>query len=341
MKAIFYRKSGDPEVVETDEPKINNKDWIIVKVERVGLCGSDIQKFLSKRSPKTYSSTAVLGHEIAGRVVEVGEDVSQIKINDRVVINPLIFCGYCGSCRQKKFQLCENLKSVGKNLQGGFAEYISIPAKNALKFSRKINFDEACLNDLVAVGIHSFHLAKSPRKKTILIIGDGPVALILIQILRYYENKLYILGKHSKNIGIAKSLGARVESPKPTDQRQFDIIFETVGRRQSDTMTTAISRVKLGGIIIVLGVFDFGFIGKIQFRELFYKEITLLGSNSYGFWKNKDEFNKALRLVETGIIKPKKIVSHVFSLTEFRKALNYIKGKNQYQTVKILFDPGR
>jgi L-iditol 2-dehydrogenase len=342
MKAISYKKACSPKIVDINEPYNIKEDWVKIKVKRVGLCGSDIQKFFSQLDPKSYLKTDILGHEISGQVAKVGKRIKNINIGDRVTINPLIPCNNCEKCKQKKYQLCVNLISLGKQLPGGFSQFVIVPAKNLLRVPIGVSYEDACLNDVVAVVLHAYHLSGSPVNKKILIIGDGSVALILLQLLVHNKNKVTLIGKHDNNLLLAKSFGATINKKNQLiKQNKFDHIFEAVGKCQNNTIKTAIENVKPGGKIIVLGVFDVGFIGRIEFRKLFYKEVALIGSNSYGFWKGKNEFNEGLKLLEKKIVKPILIISQVVGMSEINSVLKAIKNKKNSHIIKVLFDPDK
>ena len=330
MKAVVISKKGKINYKEVQEPKIK-KGYVKVKVKAAGLCGSDIQKIFSDKKALNLVKTNIWGHEISGVVYEVGKNVKGFKKNDRVVINPLI--------RDKENNNIIKVKSMGKDYSGGFAEFVLAPYQNLRKIPLSIKFEEAVLVDSIAVALHGYHLSGSPVKKDVLIIGDGPLALITSFLCLKFKNKMVMVGKNDRNLTLASSFGiATLKDNKVKNLREdYDIIFGVVGRKQDKTLQQAIKLIKPTGKIIVLGVFKNGFLGKIPLRELFYKEGKIMGSNSYGFFKGKDEFDMAMDLLEEIKSKFSQLVTHIISLKGFKRGLKLIKNKRESKVIKIVF----
>ncbi len=331
MKAVIISKKGKIEYEEVREPRIKN-NYIKVKVKAAGLCGSDIQKIFSDKKALKSVETKIWGHEISGVIQEVGEDVKYFKKGDRVVINPLV--------RKRKNDPITEVCSIGKNFPGGFAEYVLVDYRNLRKISPKIGFKEAVLADSIASAFHAYHLSHSPINKSVLILGDGPLALIT-SILCAENNEVTLMGKNIRNLKLASELGIETlkEGKLKNSNKKFDVVFEVVGRRQSDTLNQAIKNVKPNGLITILGVFEKDFYGKILLRALFYKEIKMIGSNSYGFFNKKDEFNLAIEFLKKQRQKLSKIITHVIPLKDFKAGLDIIKDKEHSKVIKIVFEP--
>jgi len=342
MKAVRLRKSKIPEYTELSDIVLNKDDWVKVKVKAVGLCGSDIQKITSNDNPSNYSGIEVLGHEFSGCIEEVGISSNGLKVGDRVVVNPLIPCYSCNLCKEKQYQLCTNLNAIGRTVQGAFAEYVAAPSKNIRKISERLSYETAALTDVVAVAIHNYHLSDSPKNKDILIYGDGPIAITCLQIYKEYRNKISLIGKHKKNLELSKLFGAtpvEISGVNELKSNNYDMVIESVGRNQEDTIRQAIRLVKPKGKIIVTGVFEKGYEGKIPFRDLFYKEAILLGSNSYSIQDNKNEFDIALEMLEKKVIDLSEIITHILPLKKFNEGLKLIKNKEKSGAIKIIYKP--
>ena len=338
MRAIIYKKSLKPELKEIEFPTRIPRGSSLVKVKSCGLCGSDMHKLTSKIDPSRYLSNFILGHEISGIVVK-----SQDKnlINKKVAVNPLIKCGVCSSCVKKNEELCLNLKSIGKELPGGFCEYVIVPNKNLVPIKSKITFDEICLVDTIAVGVHILQLIKKikPDIKKVLIIGDGAVALCTLLVLNSYNIQGYVVGKNNFNLEKVIELGGRVIEKNNIESQSFDCVIETVGRNQSDTLNLAINSVKKNGCIIVAGVYGNNPINSVLLRELFYKQVTLRGSNSYSYWNKEDEFRIAIKLLENNKLENlNKLISHKLPLEKFEEGIALMKNKNK-NTIRVVFNP--
>jgi threonine dehydrogenase-like Zn-dependent dehydrogenase len=340
MKAVTLSGPGRTEYKGLEDLVLDKPGWVRIRVRSVGLCGSDIQKINSEIEPSTYLRSNILGHELAGEITEVGDRVNNVRVGDRITANPLIPCYRCQPCQRGSYGLCENLLSIGKALPGAFAEEVLVPAENVRKLKDKISFDEASLTDVVAVALHSYHLAGSPKMKNILIHGDGPVGLVCTQILKNNRNIIDVIGKHHQypvelSGGVFIPLGAANELPP----KNYDIIIECVGRRQEETLNQSARLIRPSGTIVVNGVFEVGYKGSLVYRDLFIKEATLRGSNSYGLWHGNSEFDQALGLIEQGCMDMSRIITHVLPLDRFNEGLELVNNKEKSKAIKIIYKP--
>lgn len=331
MKAIIISKDGKIEYKDIKEPE-TKKGYVKVRVRAAGLCGSDIQKLFSDRKALRLIKTMIWGHEISGTIHEVGKNVKKFKVGDRVVVNPLV---------RTKNEDITNVRSIGKDYPGGFAEFLLVPYQNLNKIPADIKFEEAALVDSIAVALHGYNLSEFPIKKDILIIGDGSLALITSFLCLEFGNKVTIVGKNDRNLKLAFNFGIDVLKTNKIEKlrENYDIVFEIVGRKQDKTLQQSIMLVKPHGKIIVLGVFEKNFLGKIPLRDLFYKEVKIIGSNSYGFFNGKNEFDIAINLLRKLRIRFSKIITHIIPLKEFKKGLNLIKNKKDSGAIKIILRP--
>ena len=204
------------------------------------------------------------------------------------------------------------------------------------------SFEIASLTDVVACDIHAYNLAEQPNGQKVLVLGDGPLALIMCLILKYYKNEISICLKHENTQNIAHEFGLdviKIEELSEEPNDSFDIIFEGIGRAQSDSIQNAVRLIKPRGKVIILGVFDFDFHGSFYFRQLFYKEAVLLGSNSYSKWTNRDEFADAMSFIENKLDKKQleKIITHKLDLSEFNYGIDLVKGRHASNAIKVIY----
>ncbi|MNM49213.1 Galactitol-1-phosphate 5-dehydrogenase [compost metagenome] len=201
---------------------------------------------------------------------------------------------------------------------------------------------------MVAVAVHCMQLLdiRQEMKSRLAVIGDGPLALIAIQVAKAFGIKhVTLFGKHESRLKLALSLGANEaysvfdEAKIKEQENSYSYVVESVGGRQAETIQTCIKLAISGAHIAVLGVYDFNYLGPIYLRNLFYKEIKLIGSNSYSIWNNNKEFNKALDLIVKGLVNVKPLISHKLALKEFHSALDRIKTNRGEKPLKIIFDP--
>ena len=344
MKALVYKNVNEIILDEIQELEFPPSNWVKVQVRASGLCGSDIHKFLYQKPPENYLTTSVLGHEITGEVIEIGKGVNEIKVGDRVAVEPIIPCEICDYCLAGKTQLCKNIKSIGRNYCGGFAERILVPAKNIWILPNHISFSEGTQVDLVAVAVHALNVSQPNLKNwSCAVIGDGSLGLITAQVAKAFgAAKVFLFAKHEVKKGVAEELGITsliIQDNKQFEiehKNQFDIVFETVGGRQTDTLNNGITITAPNGKLIVLGVFDFGYSPTIQVRNAFYKEVSIVGINSYSKSLDKSDFGFALSLIADGLIDVNKIITHKFNLNQFQEVFSQIKTKASI--IKAVFE---
>ena len=340
MKAIVLIKPQNPEYKELEDLILDKEDWVKIGVKAVGLCGSDMHKINSSNEPSSYLNIHVLGHEFSGIILEKGSQVHGLDLGERVTASPLIPCGSCEPCKEHHSQLCDNIDSIGRTLPGAFSEQVLVPAKNIRKIIDSTSYEQACLTDVIAVAVHNYHLAGSPIRKNVLIIGDGAVGLSCLQVYAEHKNIIDVIGKHHKpKIESLNGTYIDISQINNLQNNQYDIIIETVGRAQEETIAQSIRLIKPQGRIIVAGVYESGYQGNILFRNLFYKEATLQGSNSYGVWNGIDEFDAALQMMENGTIQSKELITHQLPLKLFLQGVNLMNNKNESKAIKVIYIP--
>lgn len=293
----------------------------------MGLCGSDIQKYLKQTPKNNYLGTKILGHEISGIVTMVGSSVDKVKKGDRVVINP--FCLSKTTPKCESLSLIDNIDIVGRTIDGGYAEEICISQDCVYKLPKEISFHEAIFIDDIAVALHGIHYIEQYNIKTdnIAIVGDGPLGLLCYRVLKAkYKDASIVL--FSKNI---KKLEGLKINAIPFDniddyKDKFNVVVEAVGGKQSDTINKSIKIGSNNCLILCYGVFQFEYMAEIDARTLFYKQGMIKGINSY--CNIYDDFNTAIEL-----LKSKKIIVEdlITSRVPFDDSIEYIK---KYPTIK-------
>tara|TARA_Y100000590_G_scaffold448734_1_gene585843 strand:- start:242 stop:1246 length:1005 start_codon:yes stop_codon:yes gene_type:complete len=294
MRALVYTDTQKLIYREEKNPKQLNGESII-KVSASGICGSDMHAYHghdNRRMPPL-----ILGHEVSG-VINNGNDVGK-----KVVLNPLITCGKCNYCKNKREHLCLKRIILGMNRpierQGGFAEYVSIPDKNIYELPKNIEMKEAPIAEPCAVALHAVELAENElslelKDSEVLIIGAGAIGLLCGLILSKVKKckKIVIVEPNDRRLRESlKYLDADGLKPgsKGINRDHFDIVFDTVGLEV--TRQQAIQSIKPGGIIIHIGLTQPS--GNFDFRKTTLQEITFVGTYCY---TNRD-FEKTLNIL--------------------------------------------
>ena len=246
------------------EPK---DDEIVMKVEYVGICGSDIHGFESGPfiPPKDPNQKIGLGHEAAGTVVKVGSRVKKIKVGDRVNIEPGVPCGKCKYCLTGHYNICPDVDFLATqpNYRGALTNYIAHPEAFTYKLPENMNTMEGALVEPAAVGMHAAELSGARPGKKIVILGAGCIGLMTLQACRVMgATEIVVVDVLEKRLNMAKKLGAMEtvngkEEDTPSRCKQIlgdlgaDIVFETAGSPFTTRQTTQI--VARGGKIMIVG----------------------------------------------------------------------------------------
>ena len=181
MKTIRLEEPGRFEALDIPAPDKPLRGEALVRVHRVGVCGTDLHAFLGEQP--FFSYPRVLGHELGVEVLEVGEDVMGIQAGDHCAVEPYINCGQCVACRRGKPNCCSNLKVLGVHTDGGMRGEFTLPARK-LHSSRILTMDQLALVETLAIGCHAIERARLESGETALVIGAGPIGLSVMQFAK-------------------------------------------------------------------------------------------------------------------------------------------------------------
>lgn len=342
MKAIIIN-NAKIKYAEVKNPIIKNPSEAIIDVMAAGLCGSDIQyikKFLRQKS-----GNLILGHEIIGKIKNLigGKSNRNLKIGDIVIVSPIFGCKKCNFCKNGDIQHCKNSISIGKKINGGFAEKLLIPdTKNLYKIPKKHFSYELTLADPLAVCIHTLNLIGKIKNKKIGVIGDGTMGEVFARLATSKgAKKIIIFGKNKKThkSNFIKRLSYVNISDVINDDKynDFDIMVECVGGEKNKALDLAIKMTRPKGIIVVIGAYKEGFLLSLNARRLFSKEITLLGSNSYCQTNKKNDFLNAVNTIKYKKLDLRNIITHKIPLNNFARGIRLFKNKKESKAQKIIF----
>jgi len=282
MKALQLVEVGKPmEINEVPTPVIRTDDrrddnQVIVRVKACGLCGTDLHHV--KGTAKVSRLPMILGHEISGVVEEVGETVPAgrlfaptVQQGDRVNVNNVIFCGECVPCRRGKYNFCENQLMFGRQVDGGLAEFVKVPARNLIRLPDEIDFSVGAILGCAAVtAFHAVRLGDLAASDAVVVWGVGGVGLSLILLAREVSGAYPIIavGRRTKPLKLAKEIGAdfsinvREEDPVErildlTEGVGADAVYDTAGITETDEKGTVITLKALGpgGRLIVVATY--------------------------------------------------------------------------------------
>lgn len=277
MKALVYTDTCKVEVLEQQAPTATN-DEVVVAVDAVGICGSDMHAYLG-HDPRRVPPL-VLGHEAAGTVV------SGARSGERVVINPLITCGICPACLSGRSNLCPERDLIGMYRPGAFAEQVAIPSRNLIAIPDGMDAAHAALTEPAATSVHAVNLAakvsdRPLAESTALVLGGGSVGLFAA---------LALIEQGAQNVTLAETNDLRRETAaaagipsvvdpvsQPLADNAFDVVVDAVGGRV--TREASSQTVKAGGVIMHIGLMDND--GGFDVRRITLSEITVIGTYTY------------------------------------------------------------
>jgi len=260
------------------------KDEVVVRVKSSGVCGTDVSLY----NGEYYANYPVIfGHEFAGDIVEIGDNIEAIETGDRVSVDPNIFCDECYYCRRGARHICRNLQSIGIHINGGFAEYVVVPIKNVYKIPNNVTYTSAAMSEPVACCIRGIEMAKIELGDTVLIHGAGAIGLIMLQLaLLSGAGKVIVSEPLRTRRNIAEDLGASyVIDPTKSDvekevriitQEGADVLIECCGNLS--VQERSVFMVRRGGIVVLFGVAPKKGEISISPFQMNENEITIYGS---------------------------------------------------------------
>lgn len=329
-KKIVFREVPVP---EPDEGQV------LVKIKKIGICGSDIHVYHGTHPYTTYPVTQ--GHEVSAQIVKTGEGVEHLRAGDRVTIEPQVFCGKCHPCTHGKYNLCEELKVMGFQTTGTASEYFAVDASKVTLLPDTLSYSEGAMIEPLAVTIHAAKRFADLKGAKVAILGCGPIGLLLAQSVKALGAKQVMITDISDyRLGLAKTLG--VDSPINTRNCDFgeamirvfgpdkaDVIYDCAGN--NITMNQAIQNARKGSTIVLVAVF--GSMAEVDLAKLNDSELDLNTSMMY----RHEDYVDAIQYVGEGKIKLEPLMSRHFAFEDYQKAYEYID-ENKETTMKVLID---
>ncbi|HHY71475.1 MAG TPA: zinc-binding alcohol dehydrogenase family protein [Thermoanaerobacterales bacterium] len=337
MKAIQVSEPGKIEIIERNLPQIENTDEVLVKVKYAGICGSDMHIYHGTSPVATYPR--VIGHEFVGEVVKTGENVKKLKTGDRVVIEPIYYCGKCYSCRTGRPNVCEKLEVLGVHRDGGFQEIVTVKEANAHKFGEHLSWDEAVLIEPFTIACQVTWRGDVRKNDFVFIQGAGPIGLAILQYTKYKGGICIVSDIVELKLTEAKNLGADfiINAVKQDVASEIKSITEGMGANVTidtactpKTFETAVKVTSSAGRVVVMGFDDTP--SRIPQLTITKGELTICGSRLQTY-----KFPEVIELFNERKLNPTALVSHKMHFTQIKEAIRIIEDNNQ-QVSKIILE---
>ncbi|OWK29851.1 zinc-dependent alcohol dehydrogenase [Sphingomonas mucosissima] len=346
MKAALKTADGTFEVTEAERPIIPASHFVLARVRVAGICGTDLRHW-KKHEPELECH--IVGHELAGEVVEVGADVVNVKPGDRVVIETVMGDGVCEYCRVQRYNICEHLYDVRTQyVSRAYAEYVAGPAEKFYKLPDHVSFEEASLIDTFSVCLHAQHLSGLGINDKVAVIGAGPIGLGQMMLAKASGADVIICDLVQSALDLAKELGAdavvNVATQDPVEQvmaftggRGADIVFECVGgESMPQTLPQATKMARRVGKVVLVGGFDAGETSiPLEWQRIQMSEIQLIPSASFAMHDIYREQAMVLDLIAKGRIDVKKMITHRFPLDRINEAFDVADRKGETGAVFV------
>lgn len=321
--AVFYGKH-DMRVEESPMPKVGAED-VLIQVKACGICGTDVHIYEGDKGAAEVTPPTILGHEFSGVVAEVGSAVTNVKVGDRVCIDPNCYCGKCDFCRNGIAHYCTDMIGYGTTVNGGFAEYCSVNQRQVYKLGNHTTFEQGAMTEPVACCLHGMDMCNIHPGSSVVIIGGGMIGLLMLQLARLAgAARTALLEPVASKREVAKKLGADIcIDPIHEDVKAalaaagmtwVNTVIECVGR--TSTIEQAIDIVGNKGTVMMFGLTKPDDTISLKPFEVFQKEIELKAS-----YINPYTQKRALELIDSGRLDVSSMVYAVESLDNLAEIL--------------------
>lgn len=310
---------------------------VLIRVTHSGICGTDF-KIFSGAIPVKYPR--IMGHEMTGEVVDAGE-TSAFNSGDRVIVDPELYCGACFHCRIGQTHLCPNGMLIGRDTNGGFAEFVSAPASNVFPVPESIDSRTAPMIQVLTTCLHAQRQIDTFPGESVVVFGLGVTGQLHVQLAKARGASPVIgVTRSAEKRALAERLGADLTFPggegatekirEATEGRGADVVIETTGVVPS--VATAIHMARSGGRILMFGIIT-ATEGALPFYDLYFKELSLINARV----AKGEDYPGSIALVQKGLVKLEPLVSNVMPLGELKTAIGMLDSDGAHR-MKIIMD---
>ncbi|HUU58669.1 MAG TPA: alcohol dehydrogenase catalytic domain-containing protein [Phycisphaerae bacterium] len=330
MRKAYLTGIREIELREVPDPKIERGDDVRVRMHTIGVCGSDLHYYREgKIGVQVVEFPFAVGHECSGTVVEVGPDVANLRVGQRVAIDPLVVCGRCDQCLAGRENTCRNQKFLGcpGQIEGSMADYLVMPARCVFAIPDNVTFDQAVMVEPFAIGLWAQRLAGPTEGRKIAILGSGPIGLCVLQAVKAAGNcTVYATDLLDERVALARRTGADwggnpdrqdvVAAIGEAEPDGLDLVFECAGKQE--TIDQAGLLLTPGGTLLVLGIppesrlsFDMNYFRR---RELRVQSVR----------RQNGCVEDAIEMVASGKVDLDPQITHHFTLAESQAAFDLV-----------------
>ena len=314
---IIFREVPVPEVKENQ---------VLVKIMNIGICGSDIHVYHGKHPFTKYPVTQ--GHEVSGEITELGKNVTEFHVGQKVTIEPQVYCGHCYPCRHGKYNLCEELKVMGFQTTGTASEYFAVDASKVTPIPEDMSYEEGAMIEPLAVAVHGVKQMGDVAGMNIAVLGAGPIGNLVAQAAKGMGAAKVMITDIS-DLRLAKAKECGIDVCVNTKNKDFgeamieafgpdkaDVIYDCAGN--NITMGQAIKYARKGSTIVLVAVF--AGMAEVDLAVANDHELDIKSTMMY----RHDDYIDGIRLVNEGKVHLKPLISKTFAFKDYLKAYQYI-----------------
>jgi 2-desacetyl-2-hydroxyethyl bacteriochlorophyllide A dehydrogenase len=315
VKAAVISAVDEVSVTTVDDPTPGPRD-VVVKVAACGLCGTDLHILKGEFAP---TLPVVPGHEFAGVIAEVGSAVTELRVGDRVAVDPSLYCYECYYCRHGRNNLCERWAAIGVTRAGGAAEYAVAPVANCVKLPDHVRTEDAALIEPLSCAVRGYDVLRSQLGSHVLIYGSGTMGLMMLQLAqRTGAVSVDVVDINPDRLKTSAQLGATGTAATADDfdrPRGWDLVVDATGNDKA--IQDGLGRVGKGGTFLQFGVADYAARATIEPYKIYNQEITITGSMAV-----LHSYERAAELFAAGVLDPDIFITHRIPLDDYPAALD-------------------
>ena len=335
MLQTLLPKAFTVEYKDVPEPAIGPGE-VLIRIKRVGICGSDIQVYHGKHKYMTFP--VVQGHEASGTIEKIGAGVTGLAVGQLVTVQPQIFCGECEPCKSGHPNVCQNLKVYGVHTDGMMQDYFAVSADKIIPLPEGFSPDDGALIEPVTVGVGAMRRCGDVAGKTVCVLGAGPIGNFTAQVAQAQGADVLITDINQKKLDLAAESGIK-RCDNTSDHSLRDSIAAAFGARGADfiidcagvpaSLTSALKAARPASVIVIVANFKVPV--EMEIPLLQRQQIDLRGVMMY----LKEDFHTAVKLVAEGKVSTKGFLSRYFPIRELKEAYDFID-ENSLDITKVM-----
>ncbi len=346
MKAVVVHGPGDIRYEDMPLPSAGPGEALI-EMKAAGVCSSDLARVFGDEA---YFYPIVLGHEVAGEVAELGEEVTGVEVGDRCAVAPLLPCWRCEWCQRGRYSLCDDYNYLGSRTHGAYAEYMTAPVENLVPLPPQVDYEAGAMLEPTAVILHGLGRVGIMLGDDVAVVGAGPLGLLAIQLARVVgAGRVFAIDLVAAKLEVAESLGAELclgegaaaTIAEATLGRGVELVVETAGTAKAQE--SCLDLACKGGKVLYLGIPEREVsLSRDAMQRLVREELAIYGAwNSYSAPFPGYEWRASLAYMARGQLRTKPLITHRFGLQQAKEAFIMMKEGREFFSKVIFIEGGK